>query len=100
MDTGNCITERNVLARASSFLIGLLIGGMVGAMAMLLLAPRSGKATRARIQHRGLEFRDQMAEGVDNAEEQVRATVYRVSKDLRNQVEEVQHQGQALFDRK
>jgi hypothetical protein len=41
-----------------------------------------------------------MAEGVDNAEEQVRATVYRVSKDLRNQVEEVQHQGQALFDRK
>jgi gas vesicle protein len=100
MDTHNCTTERKAVARASSFFMGLLLGGMVGAIAMLLLAPRSGKATRARIQHRGLEFRDQMAEGVDDAEEEMRATVYRVSKDLRNQVEELQHHGQALFDGK
>jgi gas vesicle protein len=100
MNTGNCVAERKAIARAKDFMTGLLVGGMAGAVAMLLLAPRSGKATRTRIQHRGMEFRDQMAEGVEDAEEQARATVYQVSKGLRHKVEELQQHGQALFDGK
>ena len=31
-------------------LIGLLVGGLTGALVMLLVAPRSGKRTRAKLQ--------------------------------------------------
>jgi gas vesicle protein len=100
MNNGICTTERTAIARPTGFLIGLLLGGVVGAAAMFLLAPRSGKATRTRLQHRGVELRDQVAEGVEEAEEQVRATLYRATKGLHEQVEELQEHGQALFDEK
>jgi gas vesicle protein len=98
MHTGGIKMERNAMARAKDFLTGLLVGGLAGAVAMWLLAPHSGKATRTRIQHRGIEFRDQVAEGVEDAEEQARATVHQVRKGLRHQVEELQQRGEALFD--
>jgi gas vesicle protein len=40
------------------FLIGLLIGGLVGAAAMLLFAPQSGKRTRKQIFDRDIQLRD------------------------------------------
>jgi gas vesicle protein len=100
MNTGECKTDRKTMARAKDFFAGLLLGGTVGAVAMLLLAPRSGKATRTRIQHRSIEFRDQVAEGVEDAEEQARATVYQVTKGVRDKVDGVQQHRQAHTDGK
>ena len=40
-------------------LIGLLVGGLAGAGAMLLLAPQSGEQTRTEIREKSLQLRDQ-----------------------------------------
>jgi len=44
-------------------LVGLLIGGLVGAGAMLLFAPRSGRQTRALIYQGRIQLRDRTQMG-------------------------------------
>jgi len=53
-------------------LIGLLIGGLVGATAMLLFAPQSGKRTRGQIQLKIIQLRDRTTDTVKDALAQVR----------------------------
>jgi gas vesicle protein len=63
----------------TGILVGVLIGGMAGAVAMLLLAPRSGKETRAQLQKKGSELRDRTGEAVEDTLTQVRASANRVT---------------------
>lgn len=46
------------LNRSRNILFSLLIGGITGAVAMLLLAPQSGKQTRAFISKKGTGLLD------------------------------------------
>jgi gas vesicle protein len=48
-------------------LIGLLLGGLTGAVTMLLVAPQSGKRTRAKLYRQGAEWREQAADTMDDA---------------------------------
>ena len=41
----------------AGMLAGLLIGALAGAIAMLLLAPQSGKRTRAKLRRRSVALR-------------------------------------------
>ena len=41
-----------------AFAIGLVIGGLAGAVAALLFAPQSGEETRAQIKEKSIELRD------------------------------------------
>jgi methionine aminopeptidase len=52
-------------------LFGMLLGGLAGAVAMLLLAPQSGKDTRVQLQKKGLELRNRTIEMVDDSMAQV-----------------------------
>ena len=79
-------------------LIGSLIGALAGAVAMLLLAPQSGKKTRAKLLRQSHELRKQAAGTVEDASKQVRVTARHVTHDVRKQAEELEKQGQALFD--
>lgn len=45
-----------------SFLIGLVVGGLTGAVVALLFAPQSGEETRAAIKEKSIELRDKAAE--------------------------------------
>ena len=83
---------------AKGFLAGALLGSLAGAGAALLLAPQSGKRTRAKIQHAGLELRDQTVAGVEDALEQARATGRHISAGVHKQTEDLQQRGQALLD--
>ncbi len=65
-------------------LAGLLIGGLAGAVAMLLLAPRSGKRTRARLRLQGDELREQATETMEDAVAQARAKTRQVAQDVRH----------------
>jgi gas vesicle protein len=80
-----------------SVFAGLLIGAAAGAAAMLLLAPRSGKATRLRIRERGIELRDRTTGIVDDAMNQVRAGTSTLVADGRQKAEEIKEQGKELL---
>jgi len=69
-----------------SFLIGFIVGGLIGAAVALLFAPQSGEETRAQIREKSIELRDQASE---------QASAYKAQADkqigvLRQKVEELQ----------
>jgi gas vesicle protein len=46
------------MQRVFSFLAGVIMGGLVGAMAAILLAPASGEELRFQLQERSIRLRD------------------------------------------
>ena len=79
-------------------LAGLLVGGLAGAGAMLLLAPQSGRKTRAQIQQNGIELRDQTVKTVEGAVAQARGKARQITDDVREQAGELQQRGQDVLD--
>jgi gas vesicle protein len=70
-------------------LAGMLIGGLAGAVTMLLLAPQSGKDTRKQIQEKSIELRDRTTELVDDTMAQVRTNANRITMNLKERGQEV-----------
>jgi gas vesicle protein len=70
-------------------LAGTLIGGLAGAVTMLLLAPQSGKDTRKQIQEKSIELRDRTTELVDDTMAQVRTNANRITMNLKERGQEV-----------
>jgi gas vesicle protein len=62
---------KNPPNNALGVLGGMLIGALVGAVAMLFLAPRSGKETRTQIQKKGVELRDRTNEMMEDTLAQI-----------------------------
>jgi gas vesicle protein len=79
-----------------SVLVGMVIGGLAGAVTMLLLAPQSGKDTRMQIQEKGIELRDRTNEIVEDTLAQVRSSVNRITLDGREKLKELKQHGQEL----
>ena len=75
---------------------GLLIGSIAGAIAMLLLAPQSGKVTRTQIQQKSIELRDRAGEMMDDAVAQVRSNANKVTIGGRERIKELKQHGQEL----
>jgi gas vesicle protein len=83
----------NGTGRTTSILIGLLIGGLAGAAAMLLLAPQSGKQTRAQIREKSIQPRDQTTASVKDALEQARVETDGLTAGVREKAGELKRQG-------
>jgi len=77
-------------------LAGMLVGGLAGAVTMLLLAPQSGKRTRMQIQEKGAELRDRATGMVEDAVAQARLDGNKITRDGRRKAKELLHQGQDL----
>jgi gas vesicle protein len=90
--------HENDANQPGGFLAGLLVGGLAGAATMLLLAPQSGKRTRAQIQLKGIELREQTAEAVEDALKQTRTKGRQIRADVREKADELQQRGQAVLD--
>ena len=73
---------RHTSSNALNILFGMLLGGLAGAVTMLLLAPQSGKETRRQFQEKGIELRDRVSEAVEDTLAQVRTNANRVSTDI------------------
>jgi gas vesicle protein len=76
--------------------VGLLVGGLAGAVTMLLLAPQSGEDTRMQIQAKGIELRDHTTGMVEDAMAQMRLDQHKMTQSGREKAKELLHQGQAL----
>jgi|SRR5215211_2442423 len=70
-------------------LAGMLIGGLAGALTMLLLAPQSGKDTRKQIQEKSIELRDRTTEMVEDTMAQVRSKANQITMDVKNYGQEL-----------
>ncbi len=90
--------HENGVNQVGGFFSGLLIGGLAGAVAMLLLAPQSGKRTRAQIQLKSIELREQTTEAVEDAMAQARTQGRQIRADVREKADELQQRGQAVLD--
>jgi gas vesicle protein len=97
----NMVQEIQETERQSSGFVGILggliIGSVAGAVAMLLLAPQSGKKTRMLIQDKGIELRDRATGMVDEAFEQVRSNTSKIAASGITKADELKEQGQDLL---
>ena len=82
-----------------SVLIGLVIGGLVGAGTMLLFAPQPGKKTRAELQVGALELRDRTATTMKDTITQVKSKANQIKADVQIKAQDLGHQGQDLLVR-
>jgi len=80
------------------FLGGLLVGGLTGATAMLLLAPQSGQKTRAKIQQKGIELRQQTSDAVEGAITETRHKAHQMNASAHRQAKAIQQSGQNALD--
>jgi gas vesicle protein len=80
------------------FLAGLLLGSLAGAGAMLLLAPQSGRRTRAKIQQKSITLRDHTAETVEDAVDKARTKARHIKADVRKETKGLEHRGQEMLD--
>ena len=91
---------------SSRFGIGLLIGllsgaifgGLTGAATMLLLAPQSGKRTRAKLQRQSTKLRNQATESIEDVLADVSDKAHAYTDDLQKEVGKVERRGQAILD--
>jgi gas vesicle protein len=77
-------TNKDPEVNVTGVVVGMLIGGLVGAVTMLLLAPQSGADTRKQIQSRGIELRDRTNEIVEDTLTQVRASAQKVQMGIKD----------------
>lgn len=98
MSTHNML-RTNDMNNVLSFLGGMLVGGLAGTVAMLLLAPQSGKKTRAEIQQKSIELHRQTTEAVEDALEQTRDKAHQIQASVYDQAEKMQQGVQDVYDK-
>lgn len=74
--------------------ISLLIGGAIGALAMLLYAPQSGKRTRTQIQQKSILLRNRTTKDIKKAVAQVRSKTSHITAEVREKAGELKQLGQ------
>ena len=70
-------------------LAGILIGGLAGALTMLLLAPQSGSDTRRQIREKSIELRDRTSEMMEDTLAQVRTNTTKFTKGVKDYSKEM-----------
>lgn len=74
------------------------MGSLTGAAVMLFLAPQSGKKTRAQIQEKSIELRDQMVKTVEHGVARARGTARQITGDVLEQAGELEQHAQDMLD--
>ena len=77
--------------------VSMLVGGLAGAGAMLLLAPQSGEKTRMQIKEKGVELRDHTTGMMEVVMARIWLAKQKISRDGRRKTKKLLHQSQALF---
>jgi gas vesicle protein len=75
-------------------IIGFLLGSLVGAVTMLLFAPQSGKQTRADIQLKSMQMRDQTTDMVKKEFAEIRLDAHNIKENVHEKTEQLKGLGQ------
>jgi len=98
MNTKTQETEQNRQSgNTLSVLTGLVVGGLVGAGTMLLLAPQPGEKTRAELKEGVSELRNRTAETVNDTLTQVKSKANHIKAEVQIKAKDLGHQGQDLL---
>jgi gas vesicle protein len=82
--------------RGAPLLTGLLIGGLVGAGTMLLLAPQAGSRTRLEIREGAIDLSDRTTDKVRGAASEVKSRADQIASGVRKKADELQSQGKDI----
>lgn len=78
-------------------ILGMLIGGLVGAATMLLFAPYSGEKTRDLIQRKSIKVRDRTNELIHDAVAQARSESHEIAESVRDKAGKLKQHGQDML---
>jgi gas vesicle protein len=99
-----------------AFLLGFIVGGLTGAVASLLLAPKSGDETRTLLKEKAIELGDKVNVTVDDARQradeitadarqradvilaEARTRAETIAAEARKQAEDLQRRGQVVLE--
>lgn len=97
MATENRTQDHSIKETSSGpLLAGLMIGGLVGAASMLLLAPQSGRKTREDIRTGAMDIRDRTTGTMKDAAFQARSRARQLTSSMSNKVNDLQDQGKNI----
>lgn len=82
---------------AGSFLTGVLLGGLAGAVTMLFLAPQSGKETRQQIQQKARDLQNQATATVETTLTQIRTKADQLKTDVEEKAKNLKYHGQDVL---
>jgi gas vesicle protein len=99
MNTNSQEFEGKKSGNSISVLIGMVIGGLVGAATMLLFAPQPGEKTRAELQDGALKLRDRTATTLKDTMTQVSSKANQIKADWQIKAQELNDQGKDLLVR-
>lgn len=86
-------------SRAGSFIAGVFMGALVGAMTSLLFAPQPGEKTRAQLQDGVGQLRNRTTESVRETVTNVKSRAGQIKADFQVKAGELQEQGKKLVVR-
>jgi gas vesicle protein len=76
-----------------AFLSGFIVGGLIGAVVALLMAPQSGEETRVMIRDRSIELKDKALEAAEEARMKAEAA----AEEARMRADEIKQRGQQIY---
>ena len=88
----------NDFENIGNIFLGILIGGLLGAAAMLLFAPQSGKETRDQIAEKSIELRDQTKDFVNDTIDQVKKGSNKFNDKMRDKFGQFKKHGREALD--
>ena len=87
----------SAFSHLANFFAGIVVGGLTGAAAAILLAPQSGKETREQIRQKTTELRDQTTASVEDAVSQVRSKADQIKYEVGEKAKDLKQQGEDVL---
>lgn len=88
---------REMTAATRHVLTGVVVGGLIGATAMLLLAPRSGEEMRAEIRDKAVDLRDRTTETVKDKVSEVASRASHLRGGIKGKSQDIKERGQGAL---
>jgi gas vesicle protein len=82
---------------ARQVLTGIIVGGIIGATAMLFLAPRSGEEMRAEVRDKAADLRERTTGTVKDTMSQVASKASHLKGGVKGRAQDIKHTGQDML---